>query len=199
MIHLCYYISSFCVDFHCDNMRQFTSLSGKDQHLGTFCCCCYCSVAKSRPTLCDPIDCSITGFPVFHHLLEFAQTHVNWVNDAIQPSHLLPPSSPPALNCSKHQGLFQWVGSPYQVAKVLELQLQHPVDIQDWFPLRLTGLIPCHPRDSQESSPTPQLKSINSWVLSFLYGPTFPSIHDYWKNHSFVYADLCWQGNVSAF
>ena len=58
---------------------------------------------------------------------------------------------------------------------------------------------PCRPRDSQESSPTPQFRSINSLALSFLYGPTLTSIHDYWRNHSFDYMDLCWQNNVSAF
>ena len=63
------------------------------------------------------------------------------------------------------------------------------------------GLVgsPCSPRDSQESSPTPQFKSINSSVLSFLYGPTLTSVHDYWKNHSFDYTELCWQSNISAF
>ena len=60
-----------------------------------------------------------------------------------------------------------------------------PMNIQDWFPLGLTGLILCSPKDSQESSPTPQFKSINSLMLSFLYGPTLTSMHDYWKNHSF--------------
>ena len=64
-------------------------------------------------------------FPVLHHRPEFAQTHVNWVSDAIQPSHPLSSPSPPALNLSQHQGLFQWVGSSHQVAKVLELQLQY--------------------------------------------------------------------------
>ena len=59
-----------------------------------------------------------------------------------------------------------------------------PMNIQDWFPLGLTGLISCSPRDSQESSPAPQFKSINSLTLSFLYSPTVTSIHDYWKNHS---------------
>ena len=77
------------------------------------------------PTLCDPMDCSTQGFPVLHHLPEFAQTHVCWVSDAIQPSHPLLPPSPPALNLSQFQGLFQWVSSSHQVAKVLELQLQH--------------------------------------------------------------------------
>ena len=74
-----------------------------------------------------------------------------------------------------------------------------PMHIQGWFPLGLTGWSPCRPRDSQESSPTPQFKSINSFVLSFLYSPTLTSIHDYWKSHSFDYIDLCQQSNVSAF
>ena len=65
----------------------------------------------------DPKDCSTPGFPVIHHLLELAQTHVHWVGDAIQPSHPLLPPSFPALNLFHHQGLFQWVGSLHQVAK----------------------------------------------------------------------------------
>ena len=73
----------------------------------------------------NPMDCSTPGFPVLHHLLKFAQTHVHWVNDAIQSSHLLSPASPPALNLSQHQGLFQWISSSHKVAKVLEFQLQH--------------------------------------------------------------------------
>ena len=84
-----------------------------------------CSVTKSCPTLCDPMDCSTPGFPVFHYLLEFAQTQVHWVGNAIQPSCSLSPPFPPAFNLSQHRGLFQWVGSLHQVAKVLELQLQH--------------------------------------------------------------------------
>ena len=84
-----------------------------------------CSVTKWCPTLCDPMACSTLGFPVLHCLLEFAQTHVHWVSDAIQPSHLLSPySKPPTLNLSHHQGIFQWVSSLHQVAKVLELQHQ---------------------------------------------------------------------------
>ena len=71
------------------------------------------------------MDCSITGSPVLHHLPEFAQTHVHWVGDAIQPSHSLLSPSPPTFNLSQHQGLFQWVSVSHQVAKVLELQLQH--------------------------------------------------------------------------
>ena len=71
-----------------------------------------------------------------------------------------------------------------------------PMNIQDWFPLGWTGWIFLPSKDSQESSPTPQFKSINSFALSLLYGPTLTSIHDYWKNHSFDYTDLCWQSNV---
>ena len=84
-----------------------------------------CSVTKLCLTLCNPMNCSKQGFSVHHHLPESAQTHVHWVSNAIQPSQpLLPPSSL-ALNFSQHQGLFQWVSSSQQVAKVLELQLQH--------------------------------------------------------------------------
>jgi len=72
--------------------------------------------AQLYPTLCDLMDCSTPGFPVLHYLPEFAQTHVHWVDDGIQPSHpLLLPSL--TLNLSQHQGLFQWVGSSHQVAK----------------------------------------------------------------------------------
>ena len=74
-------------------------------------CCCCCSVVESCPTFCNPMDYSMPGFPVFHYLLEFAQTHVHWVGDAIQPSHILSSPSPPAFNLSQHQSLFSWVGS----------------------------------------------------------------------------------------
>ena len=86
---------------------------------------CCCSVTKSCQTLSNPMDHSILNSSVLHCLPEFAQTHVRWVGDAIQPSHPLLPPSPPTFNLSQHQGLFQWVGSLHQVAKVLELQLQH--------------------------------------------------------------------------
>ena len=85
----------------------------------------FCSVAQSCPTLCDPMDCSMPGLPVHHQLPEFTQTHVHWVGDAIQPSHLLSSSSFPTFNLSQHQGLFKWVSSLHQVVKVLELQLQY--------------------------------------------------------------------------
>ena len=76
-----------------------------------------CTVTQLCPTLHDPMDCSTPSFPVLHYLLELAQTHVHWVSDAVQPSHPLSPPSPPALNLSQHQGLFQRIGSSHQVAK----------------------------------------------------------------------------------
>ena len=85
----------------------------------------FSSVAQSCPTLCDPMNCSTPGLPVHHQLPEFTQTHVHQVGDAIQPSHPLSSPSPPAPNPSQHQGLFQWVNSSHEVAKVLEFQLQH--------------------------------------------------------------------------
>ena len=83
------------------------------------------SFTQPCPTLCDPMDCSTPGLPVRHQLPELTQTHVHCVGDATQLSHPLLSPSPSALNLSQHQGLFQWVSSLYQVAKVLELQLQH--------------------------------------------------------------------------
>ena len=145
-------------------------------------CCCCCSVTQSCLTLLDPVDSSMPGLPVPHYLLEFPQVHVHCISDAIQPSHPLTHSSPFAFNLSQHQSFFQWVSSSPQVAKVLELQHQsfkwmfRVYFLWVW----LVGSS-FSPRDSQESSPTPQFKSINSSILSFLYGPTFPSIRDYWK------------------
>ena len=91
---------------------------------------CCCSVAQLCPTLYYPMDHSTPGFSVLHCLSEFAQTHVHWVGDAIQPSQSLsspslPNAPPPPPNLSQHHDLFQWVGSLYHVAKVLEFQLQH--------------------------------------------------------------------------
>ena len=162
----------------------------------------FSSVAQSCPTLCDPMNPSTPGLPVHHQLPEFTQTHAHWVGDAIQPSHPLSSPPPPVPNPSQHQGLFQQLNSLHEVAKVLEFQLQH--QSFQWTPrtdLLQDGMVrsPCSPRDSQESSPTPQFKSINFSVLSFLHSPTLTSIHDHWKNRSLDQMDLCWQSNVSAF
>ena len=119
----------------------------------------FSSVSQSCLTLCNPMNRSSPGLPVHHQVLEFTQTHIHRVGDAIRPSHLLLSSSPPAPNPSQHQSLFQWVNSSHEVAKVLEFQFQH--QSRQWAPrtdLLEDGLVgsPCSPRDSQESSPTPQ-------------------------------------------
>ena len=147
----------------------------------------FSSVTQSCSTLCNPMDCSMLGFPVHHQLPELVQTHVHWVGDAIQPSHPLSAPSPPAPNPSQHQGLFQWVNSSHEVTKVFEFQLQHQsFQCTPRTYLLQDGLVgsPCSPRDSQESSPTPQFKSINFLALSFLHSPTLTSIHDHLENHS---------------
>ena len=114
------------------------------------------------------------GLPVHQQLPRLTQTHVHWVSDAIQSSHPLSSPSPLAFNLSQHQGLFKWVSSLHQVAKVLEFQLQHQsfqwTFRTDFLQDELVGS-PWSPRDSQESFPIPQFKSINSSALSLLYGP----------------------------
>ena len=139
----------------------------------------FSSVAQSCLTLCDPMNRSTPRLPVHHQLPEFTQTHVHRVSDAIQPSHPLSSSSPPAPNPSQHQSVFQWVNSSHEVAKVLELQLQHhSLQRNPRVDLLQNGLVgsPYSPRDSQESSPTPQFKSINSSALSFLHSPTVRTV-----------------------
>ena len=141
----------------------------------THCSVQFSSVTQPCPTLCNLMNHSRLGLPVRHQLPEFIQTHVHRVDDTIQPSHPLLFPSPPALNPSQLQSLFQWLNSSHEVAKVLELQLQH--QYFQWTPrpdLFQDGLggSPCSPRDSQESSPSPQFKSINSSALSFLHSPT---------------------------
>ena len=144
---------------------------------------CCCSVTKSCPILCYPMDSSMPGFPVRHHLPKFSQTHTHWVNDAIQPSHPLSSSSP-AFNLSQHQGLLQWVNSSHQVVKLLEFQL-HSINIQGLF---LSGLIYLISMQSKGISSLLQHYSSQGSIflaLSLHYGSTLTSIHDYWKNHSF--------------
>ena len=123
------------------------------------------SVAQSCLTLCDPMNRSTPGLPVHHQLLEFTQIHVNWVGDVIQPSHPLSSPSPPAPNPSQHQGLFQWVSSSHEVAKVLEFQLQH--QSFQWISHRYTH-IPSILNFSLISLPTSPHRLVQSPCLSFL-------------------------------
>ena len=147
----------------------------------------FSSVAQSCPTLCDPMNCSTPGLPVHHQLPKITQTHLHRVSDAIQPSHPLSSISLPAPNPSQHQSFLQSVNSSHEVAKVLEFQLEHhSFQRNPRADLLLNGLAgsPYSPRDSRGSSPTPQLKSINSSALSLLHSPTLTSIHAHRENHS---------------
>ena len=146
----------------------------------------FSSVTRFCPTLCDSMDCSMPGLPVHHQLLELTQTHVHWVGVVSQPFHpplLLPLSIFPSIRVFSNELVLR-----IRWPKYWEFQLQH--QSFQWIfrtDFLLDGLVgsPCSPRDSQESSPTPQFKSINSSALSFLYSPTLTSIHDYWKKRSF--------------
>ena len=183
-MQICKFLCSFIlIAYELAKSIHFDDLinCGKVSHI-------FSSVIQSCLTLCDPMDRSMPGFPVHHQLPELTQIHVHRVGDAIQPSHPLLSPFLPAFNLSQHQHLFQWVSSSHQVAKVLEFQFQHQsfqwifrTDfLEDWLVWS-----PCSPRDPQESSPTPQFKSINALALSFLCSPALTSIHDFWKNHSF--------------
>ena len=126
------------------------------------------------------MDCNTPGFPVHHQLPEPVQTHVHWLSDVIQPFHPLSSPSLPAFNLSQHQGFFRWVSSLHQVARVLEFQLQHQsfqwlfrTDfLYDWLVWS-----PCSPRDSQESSSSPQFKASILWHSAFfIVQPSHPYI-----------------------
>ena len=145
------------------------------------------TLSQSCLTLCYPMDCSTPDFPVLHQLPELAQIHVHWVSDAIQPSHLLSSPSLPPFNLSQHQGLFKWVRSLPQVAKVLEFQLQH--QSFQWtprtdLPLGVTDLIFLQSRGLSRVFSNITVQKQNTSVISFLYSSTLTTIYDYWKNHS---------------
>ena len=158
--------------------------SGKQKILGTS--VQFSSVTQSCPTLCNPMDCSMPDFPVHHQLLEFIQTHVHCIGDAIQPSHPLLSLSLPTFNLSQHQGLFKWVSSSHQVAKGLEFELQLTLKTLSLFKeysglisFRIDWLDLLAAQGTFKSSPIPHFKSISSLAFSFPYGPTLTSIHDY--------------------
>ena len=133
---------------------------------------------------------SSPGFSVLHCLLGFIQTHVHWVSDTIQPSHLLWPPSPPALSLSQHQNFFQWCIGASASASVL------PMNIQKWLPLGLTGLISLLSRGFSRA-----FSIFTVWKHQFFGAqpslcPAVTSVHDYWKNCSFGCMDLCQQSDV---
>ena len=134
----------------------------------------FSSVTQSCPNLCNPMDCSTPGFSVLQYLLEFAQTHVHWVSDTIQPSHPL-----------EHQSIFQWIdfASGGQSIGASASSSFLPMNIQDWFPLGLTDFISLLSMGlSRVFSSTAVQK--HQFFSTQPYGPTLTSIHDHRKNHS---------------
>ena len=148
------------------------------------------------------MDCSMLGLPVPHHFLEVSQVHVHWISDVIQLSHPLSPSSPSAFNLSQHQGLLQWASSWHQVAEVSEFSFSTSPSNE------YSGLISFRTDCFDLLAIQRTLKSLlqhhsSKWSIlqhsAFFYGLTVTSMHDYWKNHSFYYMDLCFQSEGSAF
>ena len=145
-----------------------------------------CSVTQLCPTLCYPMNCSMPGFPVLHYLPEFAQTHVHWVGDAIQPSHPLSPPCPPlksfpALGSFPISWLFTLGGQSTGASASASVL---PMNIQGQFPSGFTGLILSKSKGLSRVFSNIISKASILWH-SASYGPTFTSVHDYWKNHSF--------------
>ena len=137
------------------------------------------------------MDCSMPGFPMLHHLPELAQTHVS---DVIQSSHPLLSPSPPAFNLFKIRVISSESALGNQVAKYwsFSFSINPSNEYSGYISFRIDWFDLLSVQGTQESSPTSQFKSINSSMLSLLYGPSCTSIHDYWENNSFDYIDLCW-------
>ena len=133
------------------------------------------------------MDCSTPSF--LHYLLKFAHTLVHWVNDAIQPFHPLSSPFPPALSLPQHQDLFQWVSSSHHVAK-FSFSISPSMNIQGWFPCRLTSLISLMSKELSKVFSSTRVWKHQLFASQPSYGPAHIHIYDYWKNHSFDYMDL---------
>ena len=145
-----------------------------------------CLVSSVHSLSRDLMDYSMPGFPVHHQLPKLTQIHVHQVGDAIQPSHPLSFPSTLAFNLSQHQGIFKRVSSSPRWPKFWSFSFS-PSPFNEYSVLisfRMDWLDLFAVQGTQESSPTPQFKSINSSALSFLYSPTLTSVHDHRKNHS---------------
>ena len=151
---------------------------------------CCCLVAKSSPTLCDPMDCSTLGFPVLHYFLEFAQTHIlsQWCHPTISSSAACFSSCPQSFLASRYFPMSWLFASGGQIL-IFSISINSSNEYSglisfkiDWFHLAIQG--------TQESSPAPQFESINSSTLSLLYGPSLSFVHDYWINQLWLYGPL---------
>ena len=160
---------------------------------------CHCSVAQSSPALCKPINCSTPGFPVPHHLPELPK--FMFVELVMPSNHLifcrpLLPSVFPSIRVFSSE-LALYIRRPNYWSFSFSISLSN--EYSGLISFRIDWLDLLAVQGTLKSSPTPQFKSINSSVLSLLYGSTLTSICDYWEDRSFDYMDLCWQSDVSAF
>ena len=144
----------------------------------------FSSVTQSCPTLCDPMD--KTGSPVDHQLLEFTQTHVHWLGDAIQPSHSLSSPSPPAFNLSQHESfqMSQFFAPGGQSIGVSASTSVRPMNTQDWSPLGWTGWISLQSKGLSRVISNTTVQKHQFFSTRFSISPILTSIHDHWKNHS---------------
>ena len=149
--------------------------------------------------LCDPMDCSMPGLPVPHHVPKFAQVHVHWVSNAIQPSHPLTtlfsycPQSFPASGTFLMSRLFTLGDQNTGASAEYSNEYSGLISLKtDWIDLLA-------PRDFQESFPAPQFEGISSSALCLLYSPALTAVRDHWEDHSLDYTDHCQHSNVSAF
>ena len=150
-------------------------------------------LSLSRVWLCDPMDSSMPGLPVHQQLPEFTQIHVHWVSDAMQPYHprlplLLLPSIFPSIRVFSNESALHIMWPKYWS---FSFSISPSNEHSGLISLRMDWLDILAVQGTLKPSLTPQFKSINSLVLGFLYSPTLTSIHDYWKNHSLDYTDLC--------
>ena len=144
----------------------------------------FSSVAQSCPTLCDPVDCTLPGFPVHHQLPEPTQTHVHRVSGAIQPSCPLLSPSPPAFNLSQDEGLSNESVLCIRWPKYWSFNISPSNEYSGLIFFSIGWLDLLAVQGTLKSLLQHHSQSINSSVLSFLHSPTLTSIHDYWKNHS---------------
>ena len=161
----------------------------------------FSSVTQLWPTLCDPMDCSTPGLPIHHQLLEFTQTHVHWVGDAIQPSHPLSSPTPPVFNLSQHQGLFKWVSSSHQVAKVLNFNfnISSSNEYSGLISFRMNWLDLLSVQGTLKS--LPQHHTSKASILRHSAFFIVQLSHPYMttgKTIALIRMDLCWRSNVSA-
>ena len=183
-------------------MTNFTSILMWSPR--TLCSCCCCSVTKSCLTLWDPMDCSTSGFSVLHYLPKFAQTHVRWVSDAIQPSHPLSSPSPPAFNRSQDQGLFQWVSSSVRWPKYwsFSFSISSSKECSGLISFRMDWLDILAVQETLKSVLQHHSLKASTLLCSAFFMVQlshYPVFHDHWKNHSFNYMHLCQQSDISAF